>query len=74
MGYYSDAYMLGKPDYKKVGTYFGEQNAIDIADRLSKSGDVMITHTEHKFNADFYSVWLKKKTLIERLLEIRLWD
>ncbi len=74
MGYYSDTYMLDKPKYKKIGTFYGERAAIEVADRWSYAGDVMITHTEHKFNADFYSVWLKKRTLVEKLLELNLWE
>lgn len=74
MGYYSDAYMLDKPKYEKVGTFYGEKAAIEAADNWSRLGDVMITHTEHKFNADFYSVWVKRRTLIEKLLEINLWE
>lgn len=74
MGYYSDVYAESKPGYKRVGTYFGIKNAEDAANSWNRLGDVIITHTEHKHNADFYSVWLKKKTLLEKLLEINLWD
>ena len=74
MGYYSDEYMLCRPEYKKVGTYYGIANAKKVADSISYQGDVNITLSEVKYNAEFYSVWVKKKTLIEKLLEINLWD
>lgn len=70
MGYYSDIYMSGFPDYKRVGTYYGINNAIDVADRHRMVGDdVKITISETKYNAEFYSVWVRKKSLIEKLKE-----
>ena len=75
MGYYRDSYMTHvHPDYKKIGTYYGLKNAEEVADRYSSEGDVKITLSEVKYNAEFYTVWIKKKTLVEKLLEIDLWE
>lgn len=75
MGYYQDSYMeCAHPDYKKVGTYYGLKNAEEVADWHSLDGDVKITLSEVKYNAEFYSVWVKKKTLVEKLLGLNLWE
>lgn len=75
MGYYHDSYMeYAHPDFEKVGTYYGIKNAEEVADRYSMDGEVRITLSDVKYNAEFYSVWVKKKTLVEKLLEIDLWE
>lgn len=76
MGYYRDDYMERvHPDFRKVGVYYGINNAKTVADRYNRDGcDVRITLSEVKYNAEFYSVWVKPKTLVEKLLEIDLWE
>lgn len=72
---YGDAYMVNKPDYELIGTYFGLHNAEYISDLYSPTHDIMITHSGTKFDKfDFYSVWGRKVSLVEQLIREGIFD
>lgn len=77
--YYDDRVMEYKPEFRKIGTYFGKHNAESIADTYRKGDhEVVVTCSELSHlgmqGYDFYSVWVKDISLVDKLIAEGIFD